>query len=85
MSYHSVNDDFKFTQGTQCKIFNSLAVRSSYVTSNKDGSRCMEVISYDKKEETDFTKKQTLVTASNITMLNDSQNISADIQSGLVK
>ncbi|KVV13500.1 hypothetical protein [Flavobacterium sp. TAB 87] len=85
VSYHSVNDDFKFTQGTQCKIFNSLAVRSSYVTSNKDGSRCMEVISYDKKEETDFSKKQTLVTASNITMLNDSQNISADIQSGLVK
>lgn len=85
VSYHSINDDFKFTQGVQCKIYNSLAVRSSYLTSNKDGSRCMEVISYDKKEETDFTKKQTLVTASNITMLNDSQNISADIQSGLVK
>ncbi|MBK0369659.1 hypothetical protein [Flavobacterium agrisoli] len=85
VSYHSINDDFKFTQGTQCKIFNSLAVRSSYLTSNKDGSRCMEVASYDKKEETDFTKKQTVVAASNITMLNDSQNISADIQSGLVK
>ena len=85
VSYKSINNDFKFTQGTQCKIYNSLAVRSSYLTSNKDGSRCMEVVSYDKKEETDFTKKQTLVTAANITMLNDSDNISADIQSGLVK
>lgn len=85
VSYKSINNDFKFTQGTQCKIYNSLAVRSSYLTSNKEGSRCMEVVSYDKKEETDFTKKQTLVTAANITMLNDSDNISADIQSGLVK
>ncbi|MCV9929661.1 hypothetical protein OIU83_18510 [Flavobacterium sp. LS1R49] len=85
VSYKSINNDFKFTQGTQCKVYNSLAVRSSYLTSNKEGSRCMEVASYDKKEETDFTKKQTLVTAANITMLNDSENISADIQSGLVK
>lgn len=45
----------------------------------------MEVKSYEKKNETDFTKNQTLVTASNITMLNDSENIKADIQSGLVK
>lgn len=85
VSYKTINNDFKFTQGTQCKVYNSLAVRSSYLTSNKEGSRCMEVLSYDKKEETDFSKKQTLVTASNITMLNDSDNISADIQSGLVK
>lgn len=85
VSYKSINNDYKFTQGTQCKIYNSLAVRSSYLTSNKEGSRCMEIASYDKKEETDFTKKQTLVTAANITMLNDSENISADIQSGLVK
>ena len=54
VSYKSINNDFKFTQGTQCKIYNSLAVRSSYLTSNKEGSRCMEVVSYDKKEETDF-------------------------------
>ncbi|OXA95207.1 hypothetical protein [Flavobacterium hercynium] len=85
VSYKSSNDDFKFTQGIQCRLFNSLAVRSSYLTSNKDGSRCIEVKSYEKKSETDFTKKSTLVTATNITMLNDSENIKADIQSGLIK
>ncbi|WP_163398683.1 hypothetical protein [Flavobacterium fluviatile] len=85
VSYKSINDDYKFTQGVQCRLHNSLAVRSSYLSSNKDGSRCLEVASYEKKSETDFTKKQTLVVASNITMLNDSENINADIQSGLVK
>ncbi|QSW88871.1 MULTISPECIES: hypothetical protein [Flavobacterium] len=85
VSYKSINDDFKFTQGIQCRLFNSLAVRSSYLSSNKDGSRCLEVKSYEKKSETDFTKKGTFVSASNITMLNDSENIKADIQAGLVK
>lgn len=85
VSFHTINDDFKFTQGVQSKIFNSLAVRSSYLSGNKDGSRCMEIASYDKKEETDFSKKHTSVVAYNITMLNDSENINADIQSGLVK
>lgn len=37
------------------------------------------------KNDTDFTKKQTFVSAANITLLNDSENINADIQSGLVK
>ena len=85
VSYKSINDDFKFTQGIQCRLFNSLAVRSSYLSSNKDGSRCLEVRTYEKKNETDFTKKATLVIASNMTMLNDSENITADIQAGLVK
>ncbi len=85
VSYKSINDDFKFTQGIQCRLFNSLALRSSYLSSNKDGSRCMEVKTYEKKNETDFTKKATFVTATNLTMLNDSENIKADIQSGLIK
>jgi uncharacterized membrane protein len=85
VSYKSINDDFKFTQGTQCRLYNSLAVRSSYLSSNKDGSRCLEVKGYEKKSETDFTKKFTSVTASNITLLNDSENIKADIQAGLIK
>ncbi|WP_428231884.1 hypothetical protein [Flavobacterium sp.] len=85
VSYKSINDDFKFTQGIQCRLYNSLAVRSSYLSSNKDGSRCLEVRTYEKKNETDFTKKPTLVSASNMTMLNDSENITADIQAGLVK
>ncbi|WP_433831208.1 hypothetical protein [Flavobacterium anhuiense] len=85
VSYKSINDDFKITQGAQCRLFNSLAVRSSYLSSNKDGSRCLEVKAYEKKSETDFTRKSTFVSASNLTMLNDSENINADIQAGLVK
>lgn len=85
VSYKSINDDFKITQGAQCRLFNSLAVRSSYLSSNKDGSRCLEVKAYEKKNETDFTKKSTFVSASNLTLLNDSENIKADVQSGLVK
>ncbi len=85
VSYKSINDDFKVTQGAQCRLFNSLAVRSSYLSSNKDGSRCLEVKAYEKKSDTDFTRKSTFVSASNLTMLNDSENIKADIQSGLVK
>jgi hypothetical protein len=84
VSFKSSSDDFKFNFGAQCRIDNSLAIRSSYLTSNT-GSRCIDVASYDKKEEVDFTKKQTLVTATNLTLINNSENISADIQSGLVK
>jgi hypothetical protein len=84
VSFKSSSDDFKFNFGTQCRIDNSLAIRSSYLTSNL-GSRCIDVASYDKKEEVDFTKKQTSVVATNLTLINNSENINADIQSGLVK
>lgn len=84
VSYKSSGIDFKFTLGAQAKIDNSLAVRSSYLTSSS-GSRCLDVSSYIKKEEVDFTKKQTSVTATNLTFANDSDNIDADIKAGLVK
>jgi uncharacterized membrane protein len=84
ISYRSNGIDFKFTLGTQAKIDNSLAVRTSYLTNNS-GSRCIDVSSYIKKEEADFTKKQTVVTATNLTLANDSDNIEMDIKSGLVK
>jgi uncharacterized membrane protein len=84
ISYRSNGIDFKFTMGTQAKIDNSLAVRTSYLTNNS-GSRCIDVSSYIKKEEADFTKKQTVVTATNLTLANDSDNIEMDIKSGLVK
>jgi hypothetical protein len=84
VSYKSGGIDFKFTLGAQAKIDNSLAVRSSYLTSSS-GSRCLDVSSYVKKEEVDFTKKQTSVTATNLTFANDSDNIDADIKAGLVK
>jgi hypothetical protein len=84
ISYRSSGIDFKFTLGTQAKIDNSLVIRTSYLTSST-GSRCLDVSSYTKKEEVDFTKKQTLVTATNLTLANDSDNIDMDIKAGLVK
>lgn len=84
VSFKSSSDDYKFNFGTQCRIDNSLAIRSSYLTSSL-GSRCIDVASYDKKEEVDFTKKQTSVIATNLTLINNSENLSVDIQSGLVK
>lgn len=86
VSYKSGGIDFRFTLGAQAKIDNSLAVRDSYLTSgNASGSRCLDVSSYIKKEEVDFTKKQTLVTATNLTFANDSDHIDQDIKAGLVK
>jgi len=84
VSYKCNGIDFKFSIGTQAKIDNSLVIRSSYI-SDSNGSRCIDVSSYLKKENMDFTKKQTSVTATNLTMLNDSDNIEADIKAGLVK
>ncbi len=84
ISFKSSSNDFKFNYGAQCTIDNSLAVRSSYLSSSL-GSRCIDIASYNTKSEVDFTKKQTLVVATNLTLLNGSDNISADIESGLVK
>jgi len=84
VSYKCNGIDFKFSVGTQAKIDNSLVIRSSYI-SDSNGSRCIDVTSYIKKENMDFTKKQTAVTATNLTMLNDSDNLEADVKAGLVK
>lgn len=84
VSYKCNGIDFKFSTGAQAKIDNSLVIRSSYI-SDSNGSRCIDVSSYLKKENMDFTKKQTSLTATNLTMLNDSENIEADIKAGLVK
>ena len=84
VSYRSNSNDYKFNFGAQCKLDNSLAIRSPYV-SNSSGARCLQIMSYDKKEEVDFSKNVTSVTAINLTLVNDSQNLSADIEKGLVK
>jgi len=84
VSYRCNGIDFKFTLGTQAKIDNSLAIRSSYI-SDPNGSRCLDISSYVKKEDVDFTKKQTSVIATNLTLANDSDNIDADVKAGLIK
>ncbi|RXR20981.1 hypothetical protein EQG63_03315 [Flavobacterium amnicola] len=84
VSLRSSGDDFRFTQGTQCKMDNSLAVRHS-LYSGATRARCMNVNSYDKKEEADFSKKLSSVVATNCTLVNTTENLAADITSGLVK
>lgn len=79
VSFRSVDNDFYFTQGTDSKISNSLAVRHPYSSSN-EGSRCFEVESYDIPQNADFTKPFSKVVASNITMVNAEEN-----DQGLIK
>ncbi|MFI1773567.1 hypothetical protein [Thalassobellus citreus] len=84
VSYKSNSNDFKFNFGAQCKVDNSLAVRSPYISSS-EGSRCMQILSYDKKEMVDFTKKGTSVVSKNLTLINISDDLKSDIEMGLVK
>ncbi|MWB96053.1 hypothetical protein GON26_16935 [Flavobacterium sp. GA093] len=73
ISYRTTDDDFDFTQGAQININNSIAVRHPF-SSDISGSRCFEVDSYDKIENTDMTKKMTQINASNITLINLEEN-----------
>lgn len=84
VSFRSSSNDYSFNYGAQCQISNSLAIRSPYV-SGSNGSRCMFISSYDKKEDIDFNKKGTFVMATNLTFVNVSENLEADIKVGLVK
>lgn len=85
VSFKSNKIDYNFNFGTQCNIYNSLAVRSSYVSS-PDGSRTMHIASYgEEKEEVDFSKKETFVTATNLTLINASDNLRSEIKLGLVR
>ncbi len=84
VSYRSSSNDFKFNYGTQCQLTNSLAVRSPYVSSS-NGARCLQIVSYDNREEVDFTKRGTSVVTKNLTMVNDSEDLKSDIEKGLVK
>lgn len=84
VSYRSNRNDYSFNYGTSTNLSNSLAVRSPYV-SNSAGARCLLVKSYENKEEVDFTKPGTVLTANNITLITDSDNIESDIERGLVK
>ncbi len=84
VSYRSNCNDYKFNFGTKSQLINSLAIRSPYISS-RNGSRSLQVISYDKKEEVDFTKDGTSLIAKNVTLLTDSKNLKMDMQMGLVK
>lgn len=85
VSFKSNKIDYNFNYGAQCNLYNSLAVRSSYVSS-PDGSRCLNVASYNNdKEEIDFSKKQTSIMATNLTFINASDKLESEIKLGLVR
>jgi hypothetical protein len=84
VSFRASSNDYKFNYGTQANINNSLAIRSPFLSS-KYGSRCLDIASYNKKEEVDFSKKKTLVIATNMTLANISENINSDMERGLIK
>lgn len=73
ISFRATDDDFDFTQGVQCTISNSIAIRNPY-SSDFSGSRCFEIDSYDKIENADVSKKLTKITANNITLVNTEDN-----------
>ena len=84
VSYRSNGNDFDFNYGTQCNIANSLAIRSPYVSGSEE-SRSMSISSYNRKEEVDYSKKSTLVTAENMSIINLSNDLASAIEIGLVK
>lgn len=73
ISFRATDDDFDFTQGVQCTISNSIAIRNPY-SSDISGSRCFEIDSFDKIENADISKKLTKITANNMTMINTEDN-----------
>lgn len=79
ISFKATDDDFDFTQGVQANISNSVAIRYPFY-SDISKSRCFEIDSFDKVENTDFTKKMTVVNATNMTFLNIEDN-----NQGLIK
>lgn len=84
VSFRSSKTDYKFNFGAQVNIFNSLAIRSPYVSSSK-GALCMHIESYDDLKEVDFSKKLTAVNAENLTLINVSEDLNSDIKLGLVQ
>lgn len=83
VSLKASHSDFMFDAGTQVTIQNSLAVRSPYDSASK-GAASIHATSTGTQGEENYEKVQTSVNASNLTLLNYSQNLKSDIEVGLV-
>jgi hypothetical protein len=83
ISFHASRADFKFEDGTNATIHNSLAARSPYVSAAGKGTSLI-VASHSDEAEVDLTKENTTVSAKNLTLLNLSKDINADMDVGLV-
>ena len=74
ISFKAIDDDFDFTEGVQCVINNSLAIRSSFISS-PEGSRSLEIESYESAADADLSKKPTYVEANYMTFINDNNEV----------
>lgn len=79
VSYRATDDDFDFTLGVQSVLKNSIAIRNPF-SSDYQGSRAMEIGSYDDIDKFDFNRNKTNVKTSNVTLVNLEDN-----SQGLVK
>ncbi len=84
VSYRSNGSDFSFNFGSKNQLSKALAIRFPY-TSNSRGARCLDIKSYDKKENVDFSKEGTSLVAENLELINYSKDLEFDIQAGLIK
>lgn len=73
ISYRNDDDDFDFSEGVQAYLSNSIAIRHPF-SSGSGNSRCLEIDSYEKIENTNLSKKLTNVKASNMTFVNIEEN-----------
>ena len=84
VAFRSNRNDFEFNYGAQCTLINSIAIRSPYVSS-ANGSRCMVVKSYNDKDESDISNRETTIEANHLTFVNVSEDILQDMEIGLVQ
>ncbi|WP_299212348.1 hypothetical protein [uncultured Dokdonia sp.] len=83
VSFKARHSDYMFDSGTQVNISNSLAVRSPYDSASK-GAASIHVTTNSNEDESNFAKVKTSVMASNLTLLNFSNNLKSAIEVGLV-
>ena len=74
ISFKATDDDFDFTQGVQCSLNNSIAMRYPYISSDLSLSRAIEIDSYDKPENMDYSRKMTKIAATNVVLSNNEEN-----------
>tara|TARA_R110000772_G_scaffold247052_1_gene360822 strand:+ start:110 stop:1420 length:1311 start_codon:yes stop_codon:yes gene_type:complete len=83
VSFRSRRNDFIFNYGAQAYIKNSLVVKSPYFSASERTSS-IHLASYDNMENVDPNKKATHLDADNLTLIVFSNNLTADINVGLV-
>ncbi len=73
ITYRSLENDLKVSLGSTLNISNSLVIRKA-ATVEAGSSRCLEIASIDRSDNTDFNKKYTQVFAKNLSLVNVGEN-----------